>query len=157
MHTASHTHNNLFPRRTREENIEMLARGRSMRLCGLMVWERWAEEGGNFTSGSNVYCGKWTTASESMYKENISWPWRPPPTTEKFAPTQLQSRSQLLLFLRQSVTSSTQLREGQKTFVGKRMPTEEEWGNVTFCPLDLQQKKQKKLKNVHWQIKEKNK
>lgn len=57
-----------------------------------------------------------------------------PPTTEKFATTQLQSRSQLLLFLRQSVMSSTQLREGQKTFVGKRMPTDEEWGNVTFLP-----------------------
>lgn len=76
-----------------------------------------------------------------MYKENISRPRRPPPTTEKFAATQLQSPSQLLLFLRQSVMSSTQLREGQKTFVGKRTPTEEEWGNVTFCPLDLQRKK----------------
>lgn len=134
MHTASHTHNNLFPRRTREENIEMLARRRSMRLCGLMVWERWAEEGGNFTLGSNVYCGKWTAASESMYKENISWPWRPPPTTEKFAPTQLHSQSQLWLFLRQSVMSSTQLREGQKTFDGMRMPTEEEWGKCDFLP-----------------------
>lgn len=45
-HTPIHTHNNLFPWHTREENIEMLARRRSMGLCGLMVWKRWAEEGG---------------------------------------------------------------------------------------------------------------
>lgn len=38
--THTYTHNNLFPWHTREENIEMLARGGSMGLCGLMVRKR---------------------------------------------------------------------------------------------------------------------
>lgn len=46
MHSHTHTHNNLFPWHTREENRVTLAKGRSMELCGLMVWKRWAEEGG---------------------------------------------------------------------------------------------------------------
>lgn len=36
-HTHANTHTNLFPWHTREENIEILARRRSMGLCGLMV------------------------------------------------------------------------------------------------------------------------
>lgn len=45
-HTHQHTHNNLFLWHTREENIEILARRRSMGLCGFMARKGWAKEGG---------------------------------------------------------------------------------------------------------------
>lgn len=77
------THTNLFPWHTREENIEMLARGRSMGLCGLMVWKRWAEERriSDWNPASIVQNGLQLQIQQT---ENVCYGHEPQPASSSF-------------------------------------------------------------------------